>query len=330
MDRAGRCRDRPPRAGGHRRPRRARPRPGPGREAPGGAGPDARGRRRGHRDAYHRGRLRHSAPPRLCAARAPTPPRMIAAVLWIGLLGTQAQPAGGPAPPTVGDTIWVRRAVQLPGGYTARAAAWELEGDVELLGRAELIVRADSAIVRYPLVAWTPGSHSVAVPSPILLGADGSLDSLPPARVSFSVASVLPDVPDSAIRPQPGAGLVARPAVSFWPPLLLAGAALLLLAPLHWWWRRRGRPLPAPTAPEPTPVPIERWADAGEARSVLALASARLRTAIGAAEPEAHEGLDSAECVRVLRARRPSWPVDEIADALDALDAMRFAPASAG
>jgi len=255
---------------------------------------------------------------------------MIAAVLWIGLLGTQALPPGGPASPTVGDTVWVRRAVRLPAGYTARAAAWALEGDVELLGRPELTVQADSAVVRYPLVAWTPGSHSVAVPSPILLGADGTLDSLPPARVSFTVTSVLPDVPDSAIRPQPGAGLVTRPVVSLWPPLLLAGAALLLLLPLHWWWRRRGTPLPAPAAPEPTPVPIERWADAGEARSVLALASARLRTAISAAEPEAHEGLDSAECVRVLREQRPAWPVDEIAESLHAIDAMRFAPATAG
>lgn len=228
--------------------------------------------------------------------------------------------------PTVGDTVWVRRSVRVPSRYTARAAEWELTGDVELLGPAQLILDGDSATVRYPLVAWTAGTHRVEVPSPTLLAPDGSVDSLSPATVTFSVRSVLPDRPPSQLQPQPPAGLVTRRTVSLLPPLLLLLAAAALLAPLHWWWRRRGRPLPALDAPPRPTVPLDRWAEAGEARSVLALASARIRGAIARAEPEAHERLDPAACIALLAERRPDWPVAQIASLLRALDAARFAP----
>lgn len=245
---------------------------------------------------------------------------MIITTLWLGVAAVQG------TRPTVGDTLWVRHAVALPAGFTARAAAWEPEGDIELLGRPELELRSDSAIVRYPLVAWTAGRHVVEVPSPTLLAPDGDIDSLPSRRVTLDVASVLPDRPPSDIPPQPGAGVVVRPAVSFLPLLLLGAVALLALLPLHWWWRRRGRPLPSPAGPESTPVPIERWAEAGEARSVLALASARLRGALRSADPDLHEGLDTAACVALVEERHPTWPVREIAESLRRIDTTRFAP----
>lgn len=247
---------------------------------------------------------------------------MSVAALCLGLASLQA----APQLPTVGDTIWVRRAVRLPARYSARAAAWEPEGDVELLGRPELTLRADSAIVRYPLVVWAPGTHTVLVPSPTLLAPDGAIDSLPSTPVRIQVASVLPDLPDSAIAPQPGAGIVPRPAVSLLPMVLLGAGALLLLAPLHWWWRRRGKPLPPAAAPAATPIPVERWAAAGEARSVMALAAARLRDAIRSADPDMHDGLDTASCVALIAERHPGWPVAEIGETLRSIDALRFAP----
>ena len=76
------------------------------------------------------------------------------AALVLAALAVQQPPR---AAPTVGDTVWVRRTVRVPERHTARAADWELTGDVELLGPPELLLDGDSATVRYPLVAWTPG-----------------------------------------------------------------------------------------------------------------------------------------------------------------------------
>ena len=67
-------------------------------------------------------------------------------------------------------------------------------------------------------------------------------------------------------------------------------------------------------------------AGAGEARSVLALASARLRGAIRAADPDAHEALDTERCVAFIAERHPGWPIAEIDATLRSIDAMRFAP----
>lgn len=230
---------------------------------------------------------------------------VIAAGVVVLLLGAPAQqaPAGQDAVrrgPTVGDTIWVRRAVRLPPRYAARAAEWEPDGEVQLLGPPELVERADSVIVRYPLVAWTTGPHTVSVPSPLLLGPDGSMDSLPDASVSFTVMSLLPDRPATEIRPQPQAGIVDRRTVSYLPLIILGVIAAAVLAPLHWWWRRRGKPLPAAASAALQPVPIDEWAEAGEARSVLALAASRLRSAIRSAAPGGHDSADVEACVAML------------------------------
>lgn len=228
--------------------------------------------------------------------------------------------------PTVGDTVWVRRSVGLPAGYTARRPDWKLSGDVELLGQPVVDVRGDSAILRAPLVAWTPGPHTVQVPAPELLAPDGSLHSLPVTTARFTIQATLPARPLKNLRPQPEAGIIGRRTVTFLPFLLFAVLALILLVPLHWLWRRRGKPLAMP-APPPLPrVPAAHWADAGEARSVLAAAAARLRRSIAARLPEAHEGLDTAGCLAVLEQSPADWPLAEIARLLAALDAARFAP----
>lgn len=219
--------------------------------------------------------------------------------------------------PTVGDTIWVVRRVSVPGSQSVRAANWELTGDVEVLGRPRITTANGVAEIRYPLVAWTPGSHTVSVPGPLLLAADGRVDSLPPADTSFAVASVLPsNVPDTALHPQPQAGIVHRRTVTALPLLVLLGAALVLLAPLHWWWRRRGpRATLPPAAPVPVP-PLARWAEAGESRTLLAAAAERLRIAAAGAARRQETGTTQA------------LPTREVDLTLRALDDARFAGAS--
>jgi hypothetical protein len=226
---------------------------------------------------------------------------------------------------TVGDTIWVTRTVELPPGRTLRAAEWEATDPVELLGPARVTLREGAAEVAYPVSVWRTGFHTVEVPGPLLLAADGGVDSLGSRTVTLEIASVLPRAAtDTSLRPQPRAEFVPQPVTTPVPVVILVLLAIALLAPLHWWWRRRGRPRPRPTLPTaPADPPLERWADAGESRAVAAAASARLRGVIAAGMPPAHTGLDTAELLRAV-AGRADWPLAELGDLLQALDEARF------
>jgi hypothetical protein len=243
---------------------------------------------------------------------------MIAAAFWLALQV---------GPPTVGDTIWLARTVQVPPGRTVRAADWHPGDPVELLAPPRVTLRGDSADIVYPVVVWRVGSQAVEVPGPLLLGAGGGVDSLPPQRTTLRVASVLPKVPaDSTLQPQPRADFVSRGAVSLIPLLAILAVALLLLAPLHWWWRRRG---PVGTVGPPSPVGrveprLDRWAAAGEFRAVAASVSARMRAAIAVRAPAAHRGLETESLLAHLAADRPEWPLAELAVLLRSLDEARF------
>jgi hypothetical protein len=241
-----------------------------------------------------------------------------------GLLLAAGAQAGDP---TVGDTIWLTRTVVVPAGRTLRPADWNAPDPVELLGPPRVNLRGDSADVTYPVVVWRTGSETVELPGPILLGANGSVDSLPGQSITLHIRSVLPAVPpDSTLAPQPRADFVPRRTLSLLPVLVLWLIAGLVLAPLHWWWRRRGKErqvfaLPPPGGGEP---PLERWADAGESRAVAAAATARLRWAIAERLPAAHAGLDTEDVLRVVRPARPAWPLGELDDLLRSLDEARF------
>ena len=232
---------------------------------------------------------------------------------------------------TVGDTIWVNRTVPLPAGWSARAPAWDPDGPVELLGTPVIDLVGDSVTVRYPLVVWQPGDHPLEVPGPVLLSPRGDVDSVHMSRMTITVASVLPVVPeDSIIPPQPPAGIVPRPVASMIPLLVLWGVALILVAPLHWWWRRRGKPVPlANMADQEGPQPpVAQWAAAGELRAVTAAGAWELRHALADRVPDAPVTLNTEACLAVLRARKPEWPLDELGTLLRGMDASRFAPMS--
>jgi hypothetical protein len=65
----------------------------------------------------------------------------------------------------------------------------------------------------------------------------------------------------------------------------------------------------------------------GEARAVAAVAADRLRERIARLVPEADRSLATEECLSVLDAKRPDWPLRDLADLLRGLDRARFAPA---
>lgn len=229
--------------------------------------------------------------------------------------------------PTVGDTIWVRRMLALPAGRAVRAAEWLPTGEIEVLGHPRVLVRGDSAEVSYPVTLWAPGTRTVQVPGPLLVGGDGRVDSLPPATVTLTAASVLPAGPRDTLRPQPAALPVALAEKSIKPLLALWGLAAALLAPLHWWSRRRGRAVPVPLVgpPQVADPELARWEEAGEPRAVVGVAVERLRAAIAARVPAAGTDLDTETCLAVLAEQRPQWPLAELEDLLRALDEARFA-----
>ncbi len=244
-------------------------------------------------------------------------------LVLLALLQTQGQAPG----PTVGDTIWLERSVTVPPGAEVRAAPWEPEGDIGLLGRPVIRREGGTATVAYPAVAWTAGSHSIAVPGPILIGHDGSTDSLPAETRVIQVASVLPagEAPEK-LAVQPQAGIVAERITSPWPPLAALLAAALLYAPIVWLWRRRGPATSAARpASEPAAIPLVEWTEAGEARAVAAVAARSLRGAITGLLPGAGPGLVTTRLVRILEEQRPKWPAAEISRVLHGLDAAQFA-----
>lgn len=229
--------------------------------------------------------------------------------------------------PTVGDTIWLVRTVAVPSGSAVRPAAWNPTGDLETLGPPRMTTRGDSVEIAYPVVAWLAGSRTVDVPGPLLLLAGGGVDSIPAQSMTVTVASVLPvGVPDSLLKIQPAAQAVVRGERTLRPLIGLVLLVSLLLLPLHLLWRRRGKPLPRVVAPIPPALPLERWADAGEVRVVLAAATSSLRDAIAREVPEASAAADVPQVLAAVRAARPEWPHDEIADVLGALEEARFTP----
>jgi hypothetical protein len=236
----------------------------------------------------------------------------------------------GPAP-TVGDTIWLSRSVQAPAGSEVRAAPWPAERDIALLGAPVIRREGPRTIIAYPVVAWTPGSHEVNLPGPIIIRRDGTTDSLPPEPHTVVVASVLPDsIPPEEIPVQPEAGLVPQRITSPLTLLLALLLAAILYLPVVWWWRRRGPPVP-PLRPVLVPpgIDLAEWAEAGEHRAVAAVAARTLRSTMLGQLPGVPQGLVTSRLIRVITEQRPAWPVDEIATVLRSLDGVQYAEAPA-
>jgi hypothetical protein len=235
-------------------------------------------------------------------------------------------------PPTVGDTIWLERTIETPAGAEVRAAQWTPADPIGLLGRPVIRREGSRTVVSYPAVAWSAGTHLVQVPGPIIIGRDGTTDSLPPETRTVVVASVLPDsLPPERLPVQPEAGIVLERVTTPYPVLVALLVGILLFSPLAWWWLRPGPPMPAfkPPSERLTP-PLADWGEAGETRAVAAVAARALRSEILSHLPGIPQGLVASRLVRVVAEQRPAWPVDEIGTVLRALEAAQYAPAAPG
>jgi len=249
---------------------------------------------------------------------------MIAPVLMLVLQANGWVAA--PSQPTVGDTIQLERTIAAPAGWRVRAGKLASGTVAEPLGDAVVLAAPGAWVVRYAVVAWTPGEIRLDMPPLWRLGPDGTADSLSGGTATFRVASVIPDSLKSPA-PQPSLGPLRLDRSSPFPViaavLLAAGALLLLIL-----WRRRG---PRSVAAQSLAVDVEvtdaRWLAAGEPKAVAARAAQRLRRALAHAIPDAHEALSTAECLAVVERARPDAPLRDLRELLLGLDQVAFATA---
>jgi hypothetical protein len=232
-----------------------------------------------------------------------------------------------PPQPTVGDTIWLARAVPAAPGWRVRAGKLPSSPAGEPLGDPVVVPAEGGWTVRYPMVAWATGPMMVSMPPLWRLAPDGTADSLPGGTAAFRVFSVIPDsVAAPAPRPALAPLRLARRAPL--PPLAALLVSAGLLAALVAWRRRAPRAVaPGPDLVLDTEVPDERWLAMGEPKAVAARAAHALRAAIARMVPAAHEALSTPECLAVVEQARPGAPVRELRDLLAALDRVAFATA---
>ncbi len=232
-----------------------------------------------------------------------------------------------PSQPTVGDTIRLERMVATSPGWRVRAGKLASATVAEPLDDPVVLAAPGGWVVRYTVVAWTPGEINLDMPPLWRLGPDGTADSLSGGTAAVHVASVIPDSVRSPA-PQPSLGPLRLDRSSPFPMIaavLLAGGTLLLLM----LWRRRGprRALAGQDLAVDAEVPDARWLAAGEPKAVAARATQRLRRALSHAIPDAHEALSTEECLAAVARARPNAPLRDLRELLLGLDQVAFATA---
>ena len=252
---------------------------------------------------------------------------MVLVVLLAALQGSvwRASPQGA----TVGDTIVLARILPAAAGAHARTRGLDANALVEPLGAPEIRLAPEGLHVRHRVALFAPGVHALAMPAIELLHPDGSVEVVLGDTAFVRVAAVIPDTL-AAPAPMPSQAplgrALRRPALAAAP---VAGVLLLLGLWLAWRLRPRRQVRPAAGGTSPVDVPLMRWLGAGERRAVATVAVHRLRAAVAAQVPDAARAANPAEWAATVTTARPTWPVDELADVLRALERARFAPLGA-
>jgi hypothetical protein len=186
---------------------------------------------------------------------------------------------------TVGDTVWIERAVGSVGGAILRPQAWTVGDLGQQLGPPVVLHGSEGAVVRYALVLWYPGEHVLTMPGPVVVRRDGSSDTLAAQSVRVRVTSVLPEGQRKpAIPPKPARDPVPLAERTLVPLVLFALAVLMAAAVAAFFWRRGQRPRSHRGPPRPVegadpnrrveqafhdPATLRAWAAAGEYRVAL-------------------------------------------------------------
>jgi hypothetical protein len=171
--------------------------------------------------------------------------------------------------PSVGDTVTIVHRVAAPTDALVQPRPPLDSLLATLVGPPAVAREGDSVRIAYTVSVWSPGQHRLTIPGPVLLHADGRVDTLADSRVLLDVASVLPtgiaaeSLPVRQARPW-----VARAETSLFPFAVLLLPVLLLLAAAALWWRRRGPEMISRAMPvTPMDAHLRRiiaWREVGE------------------------------------------------------------------
>lgn len=227
---------------------------------------------------------------------------------------------------TVGDTVYLTRTLPAPPGARVRAQPLPRTAAAEPLADPVAEQSGSLLTLRYAVALFEPGPQALPMPMVEVVYSDGTRETILGDTAHVRIRSVLPP-DDSLPEPRPSLSPLARPLRQAMPLGLLVGGVVGGAA--AWAWaRRRVRPRPRLPAAglEPPRPPLERWTEAGELRAVATAAAGELRRVLSWIEPAASEAMATPEYVAALR-RRADWPLDEIAEVLQALERARFAPA---
>lgn len=182
---------------------------------------------------------------------------------------------------TVGDTVTLVQRVPLPSGAVVQPRALLDSSLVTPIAPPFIQREGNVTRIAYRVAIWAPGRNDLVLPGPVMVTADGKVDTLPDAHIALDVATVLPaGVAPSTVAPRPAGAWIPRGDRSPLPFAVLLGLGVVAAGAVRWWWRRRGRPVPArpaPRAPLPDVARLERWVAQGEAQLALAHVEAIVR-----------------------------------------------------
>jgi hypothetical protein len=171
--------------------------------------------------------------------------------------------------PTVGDTINVVHRVPAPSDALVQPRVPVDSLLATLVSHPTVVREGDSVRIAYTVAVWSPGRNELTIPGPLVLHSDGSVDTLPDARVLLDVASVLPTgEPIESLAPRQALPWVERSETSILPFGVLMLPIVLVLIVAGYLWRRRRKPvIGGPVLDEidmPLTERVSAWIEAGE------------------------------------------------------------------
>src|SRR5581483_1345866 len=87
-----------------------------------------------------------------------------------------------PAAPSVGDTIWIVRAIAAPPGWRVRPDPLEPGEAVTPLGEPAVARGPEGWVIRYPVAIWRPGITRLVLPPVWRFGPDARAAPAAPSR----------------------------------------------------------------------------------------------------------------------------------------------------